>query len=84
MVISNKYSDFINVFSKKSAVKLFKYFNINKYRIDLKFYKQSLYKPIHILGIIKLKILKKYFEINLSNGFIWLSKFFGRADILLN
>lgn len=76
VVIFAKYLDYINVFLKKSAIELFKHFNINKYTINLELSKQLLYGLIYSLRSIELEILKTYIEINLVNSFICLSKFF--------
>lgn len=49
---------------------LSKFFNINKYVIDLKLDKQLSYKPLYSLELIKLKIFKTYIKTNLVNKFI--------------
>ena len=69
-----KHSDFADVFSKKSAKVLPEYTGINKHAIELKNGKQPPYGPIYSLGLVELKTLKTYIEINLANGFIWPSK----------
>lgn len=70
VVILAKYSNFLNVFSKKFVLKLLVRFDINKHVIDLKFDKQLSYIQIYILGLIKLKIVKTYIKANLGNDFI--------------
>lgn len=47
--VLKKYLDFTDIFSKKSVAKLFKYFNINKYAINLKPSKQLFYILIYNL-----------------------------------
>lgn len=58
VIVLTKYSDFANVFSKKSVTKLFKISKINKYIIDLELGKQLLYRPIYSLKIEELETLK--------------------------
>ena len=69
-----KYSDFADVFSKKSANVLLKQTKANKHAIKLEKSKQLFYGPIYSLGLVKLEIFKIYIETNLANGFIWASK----------
>lgn len=57
-------------FLKKMAIKLFKYFDINKYIIDLELSKQLSYKLIYSLRQVELKIFKTCIKVNLANGFI--------------
>lgn len=82
MAILAKYLDNTNVFSKKLIAKLFKYFNINKFTINLKPAKQPSYESIYSSGLVKLKILKTYIETNLANDFICFFNFSTRALIL--
>ena len=56
-------------------MKLLKYFGINKYTIDLEYYKQLLYKPIYSLKHIELKTFKTYINIYLANNFMQLSNY---------
>lgn len=63
MAISAKYLDYINVFLKKSAVKLFKCSKINKDLIDLEPDKEPSYKLIYSLKPIELEILKTYIKL---------------------
>ena len=70
VIILVKYSEFAEVFSKKSVAKLFKYYDLNKYLINPKPGDQPLYGPIYNLKLIELKILKTYIKTNLANGFI--------------
>lgn len=79
---SKKYVDFLYIFSKKCAVVLFNYSNINKYAINLKPGKQLPYRPIYNLGLVELEIFKTYIKINLANRFIWSSKSPTKAFIL--
>lgn len=82
VIVLDKYLDFGEVFPKKSAIKLSKHFNINKYLIDLELGKQPLYGLIYNLRLVKLKILKNYLKTNLVNGFIRPSKSFAGAPML--
>lgn len=60
ITIPVKYSDFGNVFFKKSAILLLEYTKINIYIIELEKSKQSSYGLIYILGLAMLKNLKTY------------------------
>lgn len=71
MKILAKYLDFLNVFSNKKALVLFELTKLNYYSIKLRENNQLLYKPIYSLGLIELKFLKIYIEINLANNFFW-------------
>ena len=57
---------------------------MNKYAIELEKGKQLLFGLIYSLRLVKLKILKTYIKINLTNNFIWPSKSLARAPILFN
>ena len=70
VTILAKYIDFVNVFSKKLAIKLSKYLYINKYAINPEKDKQLIYKLIYSLELIKLESFKTYFKTNLANSFI--------------
>lgn len=71
IIILAKYLNFIDIFSKKLALKLLKISNINKYVIYLEPDKQLFYKLIYNLkSFMKLKTLKTYIKINLINNFI--------------
>lgn len=48
-----EYSDFADVFFKKSAAKLLKYFNINNNLINLKPNKRLFYKLIYSLKLVE-------------------------------
>ena len=65
-----EYSDFANVFLAKSANILLEQPGANKHAIELEEGKQPPYGPIYSLGLVELKILKTYIEINLANSFI--------------
>ena len=58
VTISAKYSDFGNIFSKKSTKVLPKQIKINKHAIKLEKGKQPFYRLIYSLRPIKLKTLK--------------------------
>ena len=84
VTIPTKYSDFTNVFSKKSVVELLEHTKINNHAIDLEEDKQPPYGPIYSLGPVKLKILKTYIKTNLANGFICFSKSSTGTSILID
>ena len=69
-----KYSDFLDVFSEEKFSILLEATEINQHAIELQEGQQPLYRPIHSLGPVELKLLKTYIETNLANGFIWPSK----------
>ena len=75
ITVSTKYTDFANIFSKKSAKVLLKRAGINKHTIKLVDDKQPPYRLIYSLGLVELKIFKILIKINLSNSFIQLFKF---------
>ena len=65
-----KYSDFVDVFSKKSANLLPEQIGVNEHIIELEKGKQSPYEPIYSRGPVELETLKIYIKTNLANGFI--------------
>ena len=79
-----EYSDFEDMFSKKSAAVLPEYTEINTHAIDLEEGKQLLYRSIYSLEPVKLKTLKIYIKTNLANGFIRLSKSPAGVSILFD
>lgn len=84
ITISIKYSDFTDVFSKKSTAKLSEYNKINTLVINLEEDKQSLYRLIYSLKLMELETLKTYIETNLDNNFIRPFKSLASAPILFN
>lgn len=56
VTIPAQYLNYINIFSKKLAIKLFWHYHINKHIINLEPKKQPPYRLIYNLRIIKLKI----------------------------
>ena len=80
--IPTKYSDFFNVFSLDSTVKLLEYTGINDHSINLLNNKQPSYNPIYNLSSVELKILKTYIETNLASSFIRPFKFLAGTPIL--
>ena len=68
----------------KYIIKLLKYININNYIIKFKKNKQSFFKLIYSLKLIKLKILKIYIKINLINKLIKLFKSYTKNFIFFN
>ena len=79
-----EYSDYNNVFSAKNAAKLPENIGMNKYAIKLEESKQLIFRLIYILGLVELKMLKTYIEINLANDFIRPFKFPTEVLILFN
>lgn len=79
--IPKKYTDFSDIFSKKSAAVFPDHLDINKHTINLEPGKQLLYKQIYSLGLVELETLKTYIEANLANRFIQPSKSSTRAPI---
>ena len=77
-----EYSDFIDVFSEKSANVLPARTGANEHAIELEKGKQSPYGPIYSPGLVELETLKTYIETNLLNDFIQASKLPASAPIL--
>ena len=69
ITIPAKCLDFEDVISKKFAMVLLEYTEINTYAINLKD-KQPLYGLIYSLRLVELETLKIYIKTNLANGFI--------------
>ena len=69
-----EYSDFADMFLKKSANVLPEQIGVNEHAIKLEKGKQPPYGPIYSLGPVEFKILKIYIGTNLANGFIRASK----------
>lgn len=67
-----EYLKFTDIFSKESAAKLPKYFNINQYLINPELDKYPSYRLIYSLELVELKTIKTYIETNMPNGVIWL------------
>ena len=82
VTISAKYSDFTDVFLKKSAEVLPERTGINDYAIKLEDGKQPLNGSIYSLGPVEPETLKTYIETNLANYFIRPSMFLAGAPIL--
>lgn len=80
----SKYSDFLDFFLEKEISILPKITNFNNNVIELEDGKQSPYKPIYSLRLIKRKTLKIYIETHLRTRFIQTSKFSTDAFILFN
>ena len=68
--ISDKYSNFTNVFSKEKTLVLPERSELNEHTIDLENGKQPPYRPIYSLDLVELKTLKTYIETHLKIGFI--------------
>ena len=65
-----KYSDFVDVFSKKLANILPERIRANEHAIELEKGKQPPYEPIYSLGLVELETLKTFIKTKLANGFI--------------
>lgn len=74
IIIPVEYSDFADVFLKKSNAELPKRSEINKHTINLDTGKQPSYRSIYSLEPVEFETLKTYIKTNLTNGFICLSK----------
>ena len=70
VTVPNKYSDFLNIFSKKLANLLQERTGVNEHAIKLKKGKQQPYEPIYSPRPVELEIFKTYIEINLANKVI--------------
>lgn len=70
ITIFKKYSDFSDIFFRKSVAILPDYLNINKYQIDPELSKQLFYGVIYSLNQVELEAFKTFIEANLANGFI--------------
>lgn len=68
--ISKEYTDFSDIFFKKSSEVPPNFLNINKHMISLELSKQQPYEPIHNLNLVEFEIFKIYIETNLANEFI--------------
>ena len=84
ITIFAKYSNYIDIFLFKFAIKLSKYIDINNYTIKLEKNKQPFYSLIYSLKLIELEILKVYIETNLVNSFIKSFKLLIKVLILFN
>ena len=82
VIVLEKYSDFGNIFFKKSAEILPERTGINKHAIELQKSDNPPYSHIYSLGLKELKTLKTFIKINLANGFMQPLKFPTKALIL--
>ena len=82
--ISDKYSDFVNIFLEEKALVLLEQTEFNQHVIELEESKQPLYGPIYSLGPVELKTLKIYIKTHLKTEFIQPSKSFSGASILFD
>ena len=76
--IPDKYSDFTEVFSKKTLT-LPECTKLNEYAINLENGKEPPYEPISSISLVKLETLKTYIKTHLKTGFIQPSKFLVNA-----
>lgn len=67
IILLAKYLDYAHLFSKKSVVELLKRFDIKKYTINLEKSGQLPCQLTYNLGLMRLKTLETYNEINLAN-----------------
>lgn len=81
-MFSSNYTNFVEVLSQDLVAKLPEDTYINNYAIDLIEYQPSSYELIYSLESVEWETFKIYIEINLTNGFIKLSKFSACALIL--
>ena len=84
VTVPAEYTDFVNIFLKKSAEVLPERTSINEHAIKLEEGKQPHYRPIYSLGPIELETFKTYIKTNLANSFIQPSKFPAGAPILFD
>ena len=82
--ISDKYSDFTNVFSEEKTLVLPERTELNKHAINLENGKQPPYEPIYSLNLVELETLKTYIKIHLKTRFIQPSKSPAGTPILFN
>ena len=82
VTVPTKYSDFADMFLKKSANVLPKWTGVNEHTIKLEKGNQPPYGPIYSLRPVELKTFKTYIETNLANGFIKASNSPAGAPIL--
>ncbi len=82
--VSGEYTDLVDVFFPKLAVKLPEHTGINDHAIKLVDDWQPPYSSIYNLGLMKLELLKAYIENNLASGFIKPFKFLAKASILFD
>ena len=83
VTMPTEYSDFAEIFLKKSANILPEQTGANEHAIELKKGKQPSYGPIYSLGLVEFKTFKTYIETNLANSFIRALKSLTGALILL-
>lgn len=82
VIVLTENADFADVFSKESGKMFPEIRNIHDYAIGLLDDKQIPYKLIYSLGLVEIKILKTYLQINLANRFIQSSQFVVAALII--
>ena len=82
--ISDKYSDFTDVFSEDKTLVLTERTEFNELAIDLEDGKQPPYRPIYSLGLVELESLKTYIKTHLKTGFIRPSKSLAGTPILFD
>ena len=68
--ISDKYSDFVDVFLEENTLVLPKRIKLNEHAINLKNGKQQFYGLIYSISMVELETLKTYIEIYLKIEFI--------------
>ena len=70
IIVLAKFFDYSNIFLIENAAKFSEHIKLNKYAIEQKEGKQSLFRLIYSLGLVELKILKPYIKTNLANDLI--------------
>ncbi len=82
--VASKYTDFVDIFSLKLAMKLPKHTRIHNHTIELVDDSQPPYGLIYSLGLVELEILKVYIKNNVAHGFIRPFKFPARPPIFFD
>ena len=79
--IPDKYSNFVDIFSKKKVLVLSERTKLNKHDINLGNSTQTLYRLIYSLGLVELETFKIYIKTHLKTNFI--QPFKSLADALI-
>ena len=82
--VLSKYTDFIDIFLPKLAIKLFEHTEINNHTIEFVDDWQPLYGSIYSFRFMELGTLKIYIKKNLANNLIRLFKSFARISIFFD
>ena len=79
-----EYSNYSNVFSVENKLEFPEHIQINDYMIELEKSKQLFFEFIYTLRQVKLKTLKTYIKINLTNSLIQFFKSLTKASIIFD